>query len=106
MSLRMFAINLGGSSGGSAPPGPGTALAGHAGTEPILSGASSVSVVFTTLGTTAYGVIPMVMNYTDASPIFLQVVAVTKAATGFTVNFNAPTDSANYVLEWVVVSNA
>lgn len=98
--LRMFSINLGGSTG------PGTALSGHSGSEAIPSGASSISVAFTTLGTTNYAVIPTIANYTDASPIFLQCLSVTKTATGFDISFNAPTDTANYVLEWVVVSHA
>jgi len=101
----MFAINLGGGSG-SSPPGPGTALAGHAGSETIAAAATSASVVFSTLGTTAYAVIPKIMNYTDLTPIFIDAISVTKTATGFTVNFNAPTDTANYILEWIVVSHA
>lgn len=98
----MFAINLGGGGGS----GPSSYLDGRSGTEAIGSGQDTVTIVFTDLGTTGYALIPVVMNYTDPNPIFIPVTGVTKTMTGFEVSLGNPTDTANYVLEWVAVLHA
>ncbi len=43
-----------------------------------------------------------VENLTDADPIFLQHVITARTGSNFTLKFNAPTDSANYVIHWSV----
>lgn len=70
----------------------------------IGSAASSKAVTFTTdYGSTNYVVLTSITNVTDATPIFLQVVVTAKSSSGFTATFNAPTDTANYVLEYMIV---
>lgn len=69
----------------------------------IGNAASSIDVVFTTpFGSTSYMLLTNITNVTDAAPIFLQVVDTAKSSTGFTATFNAPTDTANYVLEYMI----
>jgi hypothetical protein len=99
---RIYAINLG---GGGTPVDPFT-LIGRAGQEPIPNGADSVSVVFSTLmANTNYAVIASIVNVTDANPISLIPVISDKQTTGFTATFNAPTDSGNYVLDYIVAGD-
>jgi hypothetical protein len=72
-----------------------------AGEVPLPSGAQSVSVAFSEMfPDTNFALAPNIRNTLDAQPIFLQAIQTMKAATGFTLTFNAPTDSANYVLEY------
>lgn len=81
-------------------------LEGRAGTQTITNGASSQAVVFSsTLATTAYALVCEIKNVTDATPIFLEVVETVQAATGFTAIFNAPTDTGNYVLNYIAVKS-
>lgn len=44
-------------------------------------------------------------NLTDADPIFLERVITARSLSGFTVKFNTPTDSANYVLHYEAVQD-
>ncbi len=68
----------------------------------ISNGASTVSVTYTSpFANTNYALVVMVRNTTDSSPIFLQPVITAKSTTGFTATFNAPTDSANYSLDYI-----
>lgn len=63
--------------------------------------ADSIAIVFSsTIGTTDYAVQVVIENTTDANPQFLIAIVTVRTATGFTVKFNAPTDSANYVLHY------
>lgn len=88
--------------GGSA----GIGLTGEANVVAIGSAASSIAVVFTTsFGSTNYAILYTFTNLTDPTPIFLQAITTAKSATGFTATFNAPTDTANYVLEYVIVGH-
>lgn len=96
--MRMFSINLGG--GGSSAG----ALIGRANSEAIGNGATTVNVVFSSdIGSTNYSIVTAITNTADANPIYPQIIANTKASTGFTAELSAPTDTANYVLEWVAV---
>src|SRR5581483_947126 len=66
----------------------------------IGSGATSKAVTFSsTLGTTNYAVVVTMNNLVDANPQFQPITVTSKSATGFTATWNAPTDSANYILE-------
>lgn len=77
------------------------ALPWRGGAASISNGASSKAITFSSaMADTTYSIDFAIENVTDASPIFLQGVVTAKATTGFTVTFNAPTDSANYVLSW------
>ena len=70
----------------------------------IGNAATSVSVTFGTAKADAnYQVLCTMENTTDGSPLFLIPVVTAKATTGFTVTLSAATDSANYVLNWMVL---
>lgn len=87
------------------PPGGGSG-SGSSGSASvaIASGASSKSVTFTTdFGSTSYVPLINITNTTDATPIFLQWIVTTKSSSGFTATFNAPTDTANYILEYAIL---
>lgn len=67
------------------------------------SSVASKAVVFTSAWPDALYVPEFSFSNTvDANPIFLQGIVTAKSTTGFTVTFNAPTDSANYVLNYMV----
>lgn len=70
---------------------------------PILSGTSSLTVGFSSSQPdTSYVVFAMITNTIDPSPQFLQVTITGKTTGGFTATWNAPTDSANYSLSYIV----
>ncbi len=81
-------------------------LLGHAGTQAIVNGSQTVSVVYpAAMPNLNYSLTFSITNTTDADPIYLIVVDSTKLTTGFTAEFNSPTDSANYVIEWKAARN-
>lgn len=69
----------------------------------IGSGASSIDVVFAGSIGAIYAPIFSFINTTDAMPIFLQGIITAKSATGFTVTFNASTDTANYKIAYAAM---
>ena len=76
------------------------------GEAPISNGASSIVVNFpATLvgGNATPKVIAWMINTTDASPQYQEVVPIARSAFGFTASWNAPVDSANYKLAYVVL---
>lgn len=83
------------------------ALIGRADQVAITNGAQSVSVVFSSpMADTNYAVVFSIGNTVDADPIYLTVVRTNKLTTGFTAVFNAPTDSANYVMDYAVTRDS
>ena len=81
-------------------------LDGYAGSESISTATGQVIITFATaLLTNNYAPLVSIRNTVDADPIFLQCVVTAKSTTGFTVRFNANTDSANYVLDWGVIKH-
>ncbi len=82
--------------------------AGSSGAQSVAlgGGVSSKAVTFTTaFGSAAYALVVSITNVTDAMPIFLQAIVTAKSSTGFTATFNAPTDTANYILEYIIVGD-
>lgn len=78
----------------------------RAGQQSIGSASTTQAVTFSsTLGTTNYGVSVVLKNTTDTNPQFQSLDITAKSATGFTATWNGPTDTANYVLEWIAVLN-
>ena len=72
-----------------------------AGVEDITSSAQQVTVTFATArADTDYNVVFSFQNMVDADPIFLIGYVSDKTTGGFTVKFNAPTDSSDYKLNW------
>ena len=72
----------------------------------ITNAATSTTVNFpATLqtGNTTPRVVAWMVNTTDANPQFQEVVITARSATAFTATWNAPVDSANYKLAWVVL---
>lgn len=84
---------IGGGGGGGGGSGVGAS-----GSVNISNGASSVSVTYTTPG--SYNPVWSIQNTSDTSPIFLQGTITAESSNGFTVTFSAPTDSANYYLNY------
>jgi len=81
-------------------------LMGSAGREVLPNGAQSFNVVFfAPKATVLFEVFCTFYNTVDAQPIFLQYIVTSQSLLGFTVIFNAPTDSANYELGWVAVDD-
>lgn len=98
---RIFSVNIGSGGGGG---GPGGALTGRAGVESLTAAQQTVVVIFSaTMGTTNYSLDYSIQNNTDPFPIMLQGVVTDKTATGFTVVLNAPTDTANYTLNYQAI---
>lgn len=99
---RLFHINL----GGDEDPIPDFRDYFRAGQDAISDGSQTLSILFSTpLGDTNYSILASIINLTDVDPIFLQIVGTVKTANGFTVEFNAPADTANYVLEWLAAKD-
>lgn len=93
---RIFSINISAASGATGN------LNGRAGVQAITNGQSSVSVTFTSgLPSSNYALAWQVRNVTDGAPIFLAAIETARDQNGFTLTFNAPVDSANYVLEYI-----
>jgi len=69
----------------------------------IAGSSSSAYVVFTIpFGSTNYVPLWSITNTVDAAPIFLDGYISAKSSAGFTVTFNAPTDSSNYIFNYAV----
>lgn len=76
----------------------------RASSDAIDSGVATKSVVFTTaMANNTYVVSATIENTADTNPdkSILPIVTA-KATTGFTVDWNAPTNSANYKLNWII----
>lgn len=74
---------------------------------PLAQGVTSATVVFSSaLPDTNYAIMALLGNAVDSIPDFQPVTVVSKSTTGFTVKWNDPTDSANYVLNWQALGKA
>lgn len=94
---RMYS-SIGGSSGGGADT--------RAGSGTVTIASQSTTVLFSSsFASTSYSLVTSITNTVDADPIWLNIVATTKTTTGFTVYYNAPADSANYLLEYIATAN-
>ncbi len=81
-------------------------VATRAGQSVISSGVQTKSVTFSgDMSDTSYSIKFSLENVTDSDPQFLTAMVTAKSISGFTVKFNAPTDSANYVLSWSVTES-
>jgi hypothetical protein len=76
-----------------------------AGSEAIASSATSKSITLSPAqSNTDYAVNANFQNSTDSNPIFQPISVSSKATTGFTVEWNVPTDTANYLLEFHIAT--
>lgn len=73
----------------------------------LASGISTKVVTFSTpFASVNYAVMAQIANLSDSSPQFLQVIVTGKTTSGFTVTFNAETDSNNYILDYRITPYA
>lgn len=81
----------------------GSAQAGFAQEVSIAAGDTFVDVTFPSpLPGTNYVVIPSFVNLVDANPQYQDIAITNKTNSGFRASWNAPTDSANYRLGYII----
>ena len=68
----------------------------------LSAGATSYVVTMPSQPDLSYLALAMLNNTVDANPKFQQVEVTNKTTTGFTVQWNAPLDTANYSLDYIV----
>lgn len=69
----------------------------------ITNNTASLTVTIPNQGGTVYKLFTSIENHTDSSPQFQTPVITDKQATQFTVKWNANADSANYILNWLIL---
>jgi hypothetical protein len=86
------------------PLDPGVQVTGpleRGGKVSILSGATSLSVTLSEpFADTSYLISATMMNLTDSVPDFQPILVTAQAASSFTVTWNAPMPTANYILNY------
>ena len=76
----------------------------NTGSASIAVDENSLSITFgTAFSYDDYTVVVNLRNYVDDPPSIYTWSIQAKTSTGFTVLFSGPTDSANYIVEWVAV---
>lgn len=77
-----------------------------AGSSTISNGARTKAITFgTTFGSTNYQVLCTIRNTAQLTPQYLSWTLISQTATGFTIEINEATDSANYELCWAIIGN-
>jgi hypothetical protein len=70
---------------------------------PLISGITSTTIAFATPQVdTSYVVFAMMENLIDPTPMYQQVEVTGKTVNGFTVTWNVPLDTTNYVVSFIV----
>lgn len=83
------------------------AMIGRVNQTAIPNATQTLAVVFSeAMPSTEYTLLTHIINEVDVDPIWLSSITTIKSTTGFTVYFNAPTDSVNYILEWAASEDA
>lgn len=73
----------------------------------LAQGTTTTTIFFATaLSSVDYALVCDIENSTDAMPIFLQWFLSDKTVNGFDITFNAPTDTANYILNFMTTDAA
>jgi len=76
---------------------------GQAGEVALSSGSTSVNVTFgSPQSSTIYAVIAQMLNSVDVNPEFQPITITDKTTTGFIATWNAPLDTSNYLLDYIV----
>lgn len=75
------------------------------GRQAIADGASTVTVNFTDVGTTNYTVSATLENTSDSPPSIYAFIVSAKTTSSFTATLMGDTDSANYILNWVILED-
>jgi hypothetical protein len=69
----------------------------------LISGITSVNVNFTTpQSDISYVVFATMENLVDATPIYQQIEVTAKTVNGFTASWNTATDTANYIMSFII----
>lgn len=75
----------------------------YAGIQTLTNGSVGQTVTFgAPLGVSNFRVVVTMENQVDGSPQFQPLNISNKTVNGFTVNWNAPLDSSNYALDWIL----
>ena len=94
---RIFMFGAGAGGGSSTP------TAGVAQTFPIPMGVTEIEVTFPFPFTGPnYVVLPVLENLVDPDPDFISIVTFEKTGAGFKAKWNAPTETANYAISYIV----
>ena len=90
-------VQLEGGGGGSGGGG------GIAQEVPLTIATTSVTVTFPTpRSDTTYGLVVQLVNTVDADPQFQPITVVSKTTSGFIAEWNAPLETSNYALDYIV----
>jgi len=81
-----------------------TGLEVRSGNEAIGSGVATLSVNFATaMPNSTYALNVSMKNVTDSNPQFQPLTITAQSTAGFTVKWNANTDTANYSLNYIAI---
>jgi hypothetical protein len=75
------------------------------GRQAIADGASTVTVSFADVGSTNYTVNATMENTADSPPSVYAFIVSAKTSSSFTVTFMGDMDSANYILDWIIIQD-
>ena len=79
----------------------------RAGSVSLGNGVDAVSVTFSSAMPTAdYTITYSLVNAVDVNPKYLHTIVTSKSTSGFNLKMHQPTDSANYLLEYIVIVHA
>lgn len=74
------------------------------GNQSISSGVATLSVTFASaMSNSTYALTVSLKNTVDTNPQFQPITITAQSTTGFTVKWNANTDSANYSLNYIAI---
>lgn len=81
-----------------------TGLEVRQGNQTIGSGVATLSVTFATaMPNSTYALQVAMKNVTDSTPQFQPLTITAQSTTGFTVKWNANTDTANYSINYIAI---
>lgn len=87
--------------------GSGGSTPGVGATATLGSGVTSATITFAVAQSgTNYVVLAQLTNLVDTNPEFQSLIITNKTTTGFTVKLNSPTDSANYSVDYKILTNS
>lgn len=79
-----------------------TGEAVDAGSQAVASSATSQAITYTNaFSNTLYAVVAQMVNVTDSLVQYQPLTITSKSTSGCTVSWNAPTDSGNYVVDYI-----
>lgn len=86
--------------------GSGSLSGRSAGNVTVASGATSKVITFSSaMADTNYSIMVLFTNIVDATPQFQPITPTAISVNGFTATWNGGLDTANYVINYIVVAN-